>query len=190
VWRLENAVFGKRAAVNLFGDIVALASPACASLISSNHLSPIYSEPGGFQVCFLKKGELEELRQQIKVMPGTDFINRPRISTADGVDASMYVGSSVLLNGVTNDVGLTVAYFPRVRSHSTDLFARIIFCEARTNQTAMFKSSQPTNLVSIQTNLRIAARLQIPKGSGVLLLKEGRFEDPPQTDFAILLDPP
>ena len=106
----------------------------------------------------------------MKWLSGTDFLNHPRISTADGVEASLFVGKSILLNGFVNEVGLKAAFFPRARNDSTDLFALISLSQLVTNQTGLRTALSATSVVSIQTNMDIAARVQVPRGSGLLLL--------------------
>jgi len=149
VWHLENLIFGKRKPVNIYGDLFDFSTQAGASVVSSLSLgAPIYSEPNGFQVWFLGSEDLKAVRQRLKQRPGVDFLNHPRVSTADAVEASLFAGISILLNGVTNEVGLNMSWFPRVRSHSTDLFAMITLSEALTNQGVVFASGLQDPIVS------------------------------------------
>jgi hypothetical protein len=190
MWRLENTVFGQRKPITICAEIISLSPSAGPGLVSSLALGPpIYSEPKGLQVWLLQKGDIQTARQQLKQTPGVDFLNRPRIGTADGVEASVFVGQSMPLNGVKNDVGLKLDCFPRVRDHSTDLFAVIQLSEALTNPTDGTVQLPPAQSVSIQTNLDLAARVQIPKGSGVLLLTRSS-DDQNHKTFGILIDPP
>jgi len=101
----------------------------------------------------------------------------------------MFVGESIVLNGSTNDVGLKAAFFPRVRKESTDLFAVISFSELVTNQPDVPYGFKAGSVVSIRTNLDFAARLQVPKGSGFLLL-DGNSVGAARKRFGALIEPP
>jgi hypothetical protein len=190
VWHLENAVFGKRKPVDIFSDIVTISNATTGSFVSSLPVGkPVYSETNGFQVWFLSSDDLKAVRQGLKQMAGVDFLNHPRISTADGVEACLFTGNSISLNGVSNEVGLKVDYFPRVRSHSTDLFTVITWSEALTNQAGVSSGRLTEEIVSIHTNLDIAARMQIPKSNGVFLVK-GSADEASQRMFGVIIDPP
>jgi hypothetical protein len=190
VWHLENVIFGKRKPVNIYGDLFDFSTQAGAGVVSSLSLgAPIYSEPNGFQVWFLGSEDLKAVRQRLKQRPEVDFLNHPRVSTADGVEASVFIGNSISLNGVTNEVGVKMNWFPRVHSHSLDLFAMITLSEALTNQADVSASGLEDRIVSIHTNLDIAARLQIPKGRGVFLVKDSPGEASQRT-FGVIIDSP
>ena len=187
---LEDIVLGRRKPINVFADIIALQNSDGQILPSSLALGkPSFTATNGLQVWLLGDRELRSLRDCLKRTPGTDFLNRPRISTADGVEASMFVGESISLNGSTNEVGLKAAFFPRVRSDSTDLFAVISLSELVTNQTGGPNALMATSAVSIQTNMHIAARVQVPKGSGLLLL-DGNPVGAARKRFGALIEPP
>lgn len=188
-WRLEDALFGRRKPVNIYADIIAFPNSTGGGLSSGLVLgSPSFSDTNGLQGWFLPGGELSSLRDNFKRSPGTDFLSHPRISTADGTEASMFVGQSILLNGSTGQVALKAGFFPRVRSHSTDLFAVISFSEPVTNQTGRPNGLQVQSLVSVQTNLDIAVRVQVPKGSGLFLL-EGSSVGANHRHFGVLIEP-
>jgi hypothetical protein len=190
VWRVEDALFGKRKPVNFFASVVSLSDPAITDLGSTLALgNPTFADPTGLQVWLLGTADIQSVRQRFKQTSGVDCLNNPRISTADGVGASLFTGESIVLKGITNDIGLKVNCFPRVRSNSTDLFAMITLSEVFTNQTVVAGALFTTNSVSIRTNLDIAVRLQIPKGSGVLLIKASRDSSTRKT-FGVILDPP
>lgn len=189
-WRLGNSVFGQRKPVNIYADVLALSEPTSAGLVSSLALEkPVFAEPNGLQVWFLRSGDVKAVHERLKRTPGIDSLGRPRICMADGVEASIFSGPSVPLNGVVKQVGLKMDCFARVRSRSTELFAVITLSEAVTNQMAAATTSPPANSISIRTNLDIKARLQIPKGSGVLLVKHSP-DDPNHRTFGVVIDPP
>jgi hypothetical protein len=93
------------------------------------------------------------------------------------------------LNGSTNDVGFKMDCLARVRSQSTDLFVNVTLSELLTNPVVTAAAPRSATLVSIRTNLDIAARLQVPKGSGVLLL-DGAPGEANRKVLGVMIDPP
>jgi hypothetical protein len=185
---LEDLLFGRRKPVNLYSDIVEIPHTVADGLSSqprSNLGPPSFSTTNGLQIWVLDGRELKSLRDYLKNSGDAHFLSHPRISTADGVEASMFVGESVLLYGTTNSVGLKAAFFPRARKACTDLFAMISFTDLATNQDGL----KTAGTVSIRTNLDIAARLQVPLGSGLFLL-DGKSVSAEHTRFGVLIEPP
>lgn len=172
MWRLGDKLFGQRKPVNIYGEIVMFPGSTDSVMLAAQVLGkPGFLGQNGLNIWLVQEGELNSLRERLKQTPGSHFVTRPRISTADGVGASLFTGESISLNGAANDVGLKVGCFARVHKESTDLFVDVTYSEALTNQGAITDDARPIASVSIQTNLDVAARLQIPKGSGVVLLK-------------------
>jgi hypothetical protein len=172
LWRLQDKLFGRRKPVNIYANIITFPDSVRAALLSSWVLaSPSFLDASGLQVWLLPDAELKALHERLRQTPGVDFLSRPRITTADGGGARMLMGGPISLNGSNNYVGLKLDCFPRVHSKSTDLFVSVTFSEVLTNPAVTAAALRPGALVSIQTNLDIAARLQIPKGNGVLLLE-------------------
>jgi len=188
-WRLEQGVFGRRKAVNINAEILTLAHSSPDTVSSLVLGIPNFSDTNGLQAWLLGAGELKILREHLKQTHGAAVLLHPRISTADGIEAGLFQGESVLLSGSTNQVGLTLGCFARVRPDSTDLFASILLSEIVSNAAARPGGSSLVS-VSIQTNIDAALRAQIPKGCGMFLLDEvpagssrkriGVIIDPPQ----------
>ena len=85
----------------------------------------------------------------------------------------MFVGNTISVSGATRDIGLTISFLPRLHRNSTDLTTIITLLAAVTNRSdATIKFAQG-DVISIRTNFAEAARIQIPKGSGVFLLDAG-----------------
>ncbi|HTL55096.1 MAG TPA: hypothetical protein VL361_05420 [Candidatus Limnocylindrales bacterium] len=188
--QVEDALLGRRAPVNVFVHIITLPTspdedPPCVSTLGR----PTFATTNGLHVWLLRGAELMALRDKLKGTIGIDFISHPRISTADGVEASLYVGESVSLNGWTNEIGLRAAFFPRVHKDLTDLIAMISFSELITNQSGIQTAGKATSSLSIRTNLDIAARLQVPKGDGIFI-STGHPADIEPKRFGVLIEPP
>jgi len=105
-----DALLGRRTPVNVFAHIVALpTSPDERPVYLSTLGRPTFFTTNGLEVWLLSGDKLGELRHNLRGTFGVDFINEPRISTADGVEASLFGGRSVSLNGSTNEIGLRAA---------------------------------------------------------------------------------
>jgi type II secretory pathway component GspD/PulD (secretin) len=183
-------LLGRRRPVKIYAHIIMLPDSTRAALLSSRVLaSPTFLTPGGLQAWLIHDAEFKALQERFRQTPGVDFLSSPRIMTADGVQATLFSGESISLHGLKNDVGTRLDCFPRVRSQSTDLFVNVTFSEASTNPAGTAAALGTAGLISIQTNLDIAARLQIPKGSGVLFLN-GIPGEANHKVFGLLIDPP
>lgn len=185
-WRLEEAVLGHRKSVNLYTEVVSLvdSSPSALSSLSLGPASFLHTN--GLQVWLLGADQLKALREHLKQAPGADPPLRPRINTADGVACQFFQGQSFSLSGSTNQVGLSLGCCARVHPDYTDLMACMTLSELITNQAAAPGTSSP--LVSIQTNLDAALRLQIPKGSGFFLLDRSA-QDSGRKTIGVIIDP-
>lgn len=183
-WRAREVVFGRRKPVNVFTEILALdASRDPAARLAPG--APTFSDPRGLRVWLLGGADIKSLRQRLEDAPGTEVLSRPRVTTADECAASLFQGYSVSINGVTSPVGHAFECYPRVHRQATDLIAAVTLSEAITNAAA---GDRPSS-ISIRTNLDLALRLQIPKGSGAFLL-DVRPREAGARQIAVLLDPP
>ena len=186
-WRAEEMVFGQRKPVNLYAEVVSLPDSS-RPILSSLSLDPAsFSHTNGLQVWLLGANELKALRDHLKQTPGTEPSFRPRISTADGIECRLFQGQSVSFSGSTNQVGCTFGCCARVHPDSTDLMTCITLSELVTNQAAAPRGS--TSLISIQTNLDTALRLQVPKGSGIFLFDRSS-RDSSRKPIGVIIDPP
>lgn len=89
-----------------------------------------------------------------------------RVSTADGIGATLFSGQTMVLQGATNQVGLQTEYYAAVHPTRTDLFLSAFLSELVTNE----PGGSEAGVVDVATNLDLAARLQVPRGCGVVLL--------------------
>jgi len=188
--KVEDALLGPRKPVKVFAHIIALPMSPDENLPYLSTIGrPAFLATNGLQVWLLSGAKVAALRNKLKGAFGVDYINQPRISTADGAEASLFVGESISLNGSTNEVGLRTAFFPRVHEDFTDLIAVVSFSELVTNQSGILTGGKATSPVWIRTNLDVAARLQVPKGSGLFLLN-GRTANVDSKRFGVLIEPP
>ena len=186
-WRVEEAVFGKRKPVNLSVEVISLADSSPPTL-SSLALGPAsFSHTNGLEVWLLSVDQLKALREHLKQSLGVDRLSRPRISTADGIECGFFAGQSFPLSGTPSQVGLSLDCCARLHPDYTDLMACITLSELVTNEAVVASGSSP--LVSIQTNLDTALRLQIPKDSGIFLFDRSA-RDSGRKRVGVIIDPP
>lgn len=134
------------------------------------------------QAWILSPAELDELRQRLEASDGLDLINAPRITVADGMPASISVGTVTPIavgnpNPVTF-VGITVDVNPKILSHRVALALSTVCSEP--------VESSATS--PIRTNLSAACRLIMSNAGGVLITGP-----PPKeingTNYWIILSP-
>ncbi|MCX6927374.1 MAG: hypothetical protein NT154_29840 [Verrucomicrobia bacterium] len=186
-WRVEETVFGRRKPVILNLEVVSLTDSFRPALTGLS-LGPASSSlTNGLQVWLLGADQLKALRQHLKQTPGAETVSRPRMSTGDGMECGMFIGESVSLAGSPRQVGLALGCCPQLHRDFTDLMTRITFSELVTNQAVASSGSLP--LISVQTNLDTALRLQIPKGSGIFLFDRGA-RGASRKATGVIIDPP
>jgi len=186
-WRIKEAVFfGHRKPVNVYAEVASLADSSRSTLASLSLGPASFSNTNGLQVWLLGADQLKALREHLKQTRGTDPPLRPRISTADGMACQLFQGESILLSGSTNQVGLSLGCCARVHPDYTDLMVGITLSELVTNEAVAPGGSSP--LLSIQTNLDTALRLQIPRGSGIYLIDQSARESS-RKPTGVIIDP-
>lgn len=168
-WRLREKVVGPIKPLTF--DAAVLRLGALSGTNFSSLAAPDLVGPDGLQVWRLGAAELEALRRQLKQAPDTEVLFRPRLTTGDGCGASMFTGGSVPIHGSRADVGLFLDLRPTLHGEVTDLIASVLWREAVTNHTSKPGGLPTTELISLQTNLYVAARLQLSNASGVFLLR-------------------
>jgi len=173
-WRLKELILGRSKPITLKAALFDFGG-------SSNLVSPLFllREPqfantNGLQVWILSENELDAVCRGLEQTPGNEILARPRVSTGDGIECRLYVGTTLSIDGTQRAVGLNAHFLPRVRRDSTDLFVVITHTAAVTNQTTATTGLPIAQSVSIRTNVAVAARIQIPKGNGAFLLNDDR----------------
>jgi len=170
--RIEAMLFGQRKPVSMEMEVVSAPAEIAAPWVSK--LSPPQPELVGardLRVWFLPDADLKAARRQFEASPGVDVVNHAGISSADGIECSLFTGQTMAWASVTNEVGLRIDCFTRVHEHSFDLTTDAIFTEAFTNHVAASGNELVGDKLVICTNFDLAVRLQVPRGSGVLLLQ-------------------
>jgi hypothetical protein len=185
-WQLEDLVFGRRTVVTLATRFFKVRDSDPQMIAALGLGLPQFSNARGVQLWLLPASQLGSLRKLL-AQNGMELLNAPRLTTADGISASLFSGELIPFNGITNQVGVEAAYFVRVHAERTDLFASALLTEAVTNSDQLPEGAMP--VVSILTNLDVAFRLQIPKSNGVFIIKAPI--GPAIKDwFGLIIDPP
>ena len=174
VWRLKQSLFGPAKAIELDSAIFELKARPTSGLPDYLLGKPDLTNTNGLQVWIIDKDELFALRRGLSMAPGNKMISRPRVSTAHGIQGTLSVGGNIAVDGTQRWCGVVMEFSPRVSRHSTDLTMITTLSEAVTNEVAGSVNHPGTNFVSVRTNLALAARIQIPNGSGVFLLNNGQ----------------
>jgi hypothetical protein len=172
LWRLKEQIAGRHKTIGLTSTIMDLTGSGTSFRTNFSLPKPQFSNTSGLVVWLLDDTQLVKLCGLLERTPGTELLAAPRITTADGMQASLFSGTSVQIDGLPISAGASVDLLGRVRPDATDLTLILNFSEVITNQPGGIPSLRPTNTVSIQTNLSVAARIQIPTATGVFLLDD------------------
>ncbi len=190
---MEQHVLGARKPVNIQADIVSFGAPPPTVLSNLALGSPNFSDTNGLRVWLLRSNQLTVLRGNLKQNPGASFLSSPRVRTAEGFDATLFVGQSFGAGKPAKQVGLEFSCCARFRRNASDLLTRITFSELVTNENdgsagyGRYGYAPPFTF-AIQTNFDAAFRLQLPKGNGLFLLDQSSHE-PSRKNFGVLIDP-
>lgn len=185
-WQLKDLVLGRRATINLSAEIVSLPEPQDPGWEPLPLEASNFSNPAGLEVWLLNTEQIAKLRSYFRQTDEPSVLSRPRVSTAEGITAVLFSGETILLDGVTNMVGLEFLSHARNRSDGTDLIASFVVSELITNATLPTGNVGP---LSVRTNLDAAIRVQVPTGKGVFLMQQ-KLSDSPRKPIGVLLEPP
>ena len=176
LWHLKETLFGKVRPVEIRTDIVTLLDPGSLALAIPDAQSPRIPGSPGLKIWMLEKDQLADLRHRLQQTNLAELVNAPRVITGDGIDASVFVGTTQVFGGATNELGLRISFHPRIHENVTDLTTFVTYLTARTNQPA---TSADNGSISIQTNLDVKARFQISNGKGVFLIQSSTTSNHP-----------
>jgi hypothetical protein len=170
LWRLKELIAGRFKTIDLTATFIGCNSSSEFFLTDLSLPKPQFTNAAGLKIWLLDDADMNSLRGRFKRTPGVELLASPRITTADGMKARLFSGTTVAIDGLPVSVGVSVDLLGRVRRESTDLTVLLTYSEAITNQPSPVPDSPPTNAISVQTGLAVAARLQIPTASGAFLL--------------------
>jgi hypothetical protein len=181
LWRLRDGIRGPLATILIDAKIIdctGLSERAMAGLLPE----PALAETNGLRGWILNDPALTGLKRQLEQMGGRVIMN-PRVQTAHAIQASMSVGNTILVSGVSVQVGLVLDLLPLIQPDGTELMSVFALTEAITNRSSGVLEGQatvePTGTgdTSIVTNLASAARWKLPDGTGFFMLGPGASND-------------
>jgi hypothetical protein len=151
-WKIREFVMGRARTIDL--AVVVLEYPELSekALPGLPLEKASYADTNGFQVWLLGNPDLSGATERIRQLPNSRMVSRPRVSTSSGVECNMQADQTLL--------GL-LAY---AHADRTDLYTRFTQVDAPVSNMTSAKSYD-------ESSLGKGLRLQVPHGSGVLLLK-------------------
>jgi hypothetical protein len=172
LWKLKETIAGRPKVFDLRGTIIKFEGPRASSL--TDHLPPAPAfTTNGLSIWLLNKTECDDFNRNLGNQPGfTMVMGSPAITTADGMQATVTVGATYSIKGVPSTVGLSMDFLPRARGTLNDIITIMNLTETVTNGAAAAAGSTADGEVSVQTDLDVAARLQMPSGSGAFVLQD------------------
>jgi len=171
---LKFRLFGPSKVITLASSIVEFENESVLTNLGLG--ANDFSNAEGVRVWIISEDKLEALRRGIRALAGAKIIAQPRVVTGDRVESQMFVGTSILLNGTNQSVGLLWKCLPHLRRGSIDLTSVLADTEAIPTRVEPSGGAPGKEIISnrIQTNCAIAARFQIPTGRGVFLIQQSK----------------
>jgi hypothetical protein len=172
LWRLKQTIVGQSKQVNLNASVIQFTNSTEAILARLALSQAPFIGTNGVRVWVLEERELNAVRPRITQTPGSEVLYAPRVATADEIISQTSQSQTLTLNhsGVRT-VGLDIALLPRVRGQVTDLTAIFTLSQTVTNPPGISSALAGAGLVSVETNLDVGVRLQIPNRGGAFLLQ-------------------
>jgi hypothetical protein len=194
-WKTEQRVFGARKPVLIKANIISFADSPPTLLTNSTLGPPNFSDTNGLCVWLLTSNQVGALRGYFKQTPGVDISSSPRIASAEGIEASLFVGQSVGSGNQPQRAGITFGCTARFRRNSTDLLTHTTVSELVTKDNPAIDTNgygpngyAPPTITTLQTNLDTSLRLQLPKGNGFFFLDQSHHEATGK-NIGVLIDP-
>lgn len=159
-WTFKQVVSGKPRAVNLEATIFRFPPNVELNRFDFSLGEPAYVATNGIKAWVLEENDLKTLSGACLKVPGAEVLAKPRINTADEIQASLFCGQVNVLSSVTNPIGVSFDSYPRMHRTVTDLTTTFLVTEALTNGPSL----------TIRTNMDLTARVQLLRGRGFFLL--------------------
>ena len=158
--RAEQTFFGKRNSVPIAAQVLRLTPPILTNVEPALKLStPTFTDTNGLKVWFLGEAPLKQISDNKPAKAGVEIVTRPRLQTAEGMGASMFMGQAVPTKTGMTQVGFGIQCAALLHDDSTEMLLRV-------------ENSEFLQTAAIQTNLDINVRLNIRNGKGVLLIQQ------------------
>jgi hypothetical protein len=162
-WKGHDVFFSPRTPVRAMVTILKLGSTNAPSLPGEPGDAKLFVSTNGLKLWSLKTPELEDLAKRLTGQAGNEVVARPGVMTADGVEASVFTGYSVVVNGVAQEIGVSASLLPKVKNGSTDL-------ALWTSSTEFLPGSDPNIPGIMVTNFAATIYARVPANGGLFLL--------------------
>jgi hypothetical protein len=167
-WRLKESLLGRTKVIALNTTIFDCQGLSNDVLSALSLPQPDFSDTNGLQVWVMHDSELGALRRRLEQTPGNLVLFSPRVITGDRVGTRLSATAAVFIDGAPRDVGLTTDFLPLIHREATDLSTMLAHTMAVTNYADAS--------ISVRTNFSVAARIQVPIGSGIFMFKAGHSD--------------
>jgi hypothetical protein len=164
VWRVRDWVRGPRRMVTIDVHFIALESWSAEDVERLGLGAPALAEANAVRVWLVPSNQVKTTRSALSKSPGGTSFASPRVQTADGTPATLYLaGGPIGKRSNSFSTEAVCSFEPQVRGEGLDLKA-ILSCEShKTAAAAPIAHPDPLSL-----------RVQIRDGQGVLVLQENR----------------
>ena len=136
-------------------------------LVASNLLSSLpKTVTNSLGAWVLTPVQLAALKSRMKDSNYVEHISSPRITTMEGVGATLSTGKSTLVDGNRHYSGVEVDVYPKTSGGDIHLLAHIQL----TDSTLLGKTG--TVVLSLATNFQIGLRASFPEGGAVFVLDQ------------------
>ena len=170
LWRLRYAVLGKPTTVDIETRLMVFRELRPRQLQQLlNERAPLVSS-NGVRAWIVPETEIKSLGLRLDLQANEQ--RSARMSLGFGVLATMSMTGPSPIQGIQGTVGDTITYAARKRGDSIELAGTFTSTEVVTN--AHFRAPDPREVISLHTNLTLAARIQIPRGQSVFLYDTNR----------------
>jgi hypothetical protein len=179
VWKLKYSLFGPVDRLDLDNAVLSFRNWSETSVSDLSLGNPTFTDTNGLRVWLVDQSELKALRRRVEQTAGSEIVSSPGISTGIGMESQLHVTQKLFIDGTSVDAGVMVDFVPRVRKGRIDLDTIMMASEPLTNA---------LGIRSIRTNLALAARFQIPHGSGIFLL-DAAHDATNRNRFGVMISP-
>ena len=169
--------FRYRPQINIDSSLMAVSAAASEATDLGN---PTATNTAGLRAWVLSPNDLQRFQRGLKTNPDAAVVSRPRISTANGIQAQLSVGQSAPAGGKSIPVGLTIEIMPKVANGSLKLLVRFVSTE---------KAASPRgDSAFIRTNLAVSCQALLPNG-GALVVDGGSATPASGTNYWLIVSP-
>lgn len=171
LWKLRYALLGKAPAFDIETRLVFFDGPGEQLLQETLNGHPQLAASNGVSAWILPEKKLIALGHRVEPEYNSHVA---RMTLGQGVLARMSMTTTVAIEGTQVPVGETISSAIRKHRGSIELTGSFNSWEAVTN--ASTRSSDPNEVITLHTNLTLAAKMNIPPGKGVFLYDTNRAD--------------